>query len=117
MSKHTKGPWFTRYCDDDYHQCMTVISNKNYGPSNTGLYDDASDTIAIVYHQLSPYVGTNHRPDEHDANVKLITAAPELLEVLEAIIERWDTPLWKDVPHTATYINAARLVVAKAKGE
>ena len=41
----------------------------------------------------------------------------ELLEVLEAIIERWDTPLWKDVPHTGNYINAARIVVAKAKGE
>ena len=41
----------------------------------------------------------------------------ELLNALEAIIERWDTPLWKDVPHTAEYIDAARLIVAKAKGE
>lgn len=41
----------------------------------------------------------------------------ELLKALEAIIERWDTPLWKDVPHTGNYINAARLVVAKVKGE
>ena len=41
----------------------------------------------------------------------------ELLKALEAIIERWDTPLWKDVPHTGNYINAARIVVAKAKGE
>ena len=41
----------------------------------------------------------------------------ELLEALEAIIARWDSPLWKDVPNTARYINAARLVVAKAKGE
>ena len=41
----------------------------------------------------------------------------ELLEALEAIIERWDTPLWKDVPHTGNYINAARIVVAKVKGE
>lgn len=46
-----------------------------------------------------------------------MAAADELLKALEAIIERWDTPLWKDVPHTATYINAARLVIAKAKGE
>ena len=41
----------------------------------------------------------------------------ELLEALETIIERWDTPLWKDVPHTAECINAARLIVAKAKEE
>ena len=41
----------------------------------------------------------------------------DLVEVLEDIIERWDTPLWKDVPHTAEYIDAARFVLAKAKGE
>ena len=39
----------------------------------------------------------------------------DLVEVLEDIIERWDTPLWKDVPHTAEYIDAARFVLAKAK--
>ena len=41
----------------------------------------------------------------------------ELVDVLEAIIARWDTPLWKDVPNTARYINAARSIVHKAKGE
>ena len=41
----------------------------------------------------------------------------DLVDVLEDIIERWDTPLWKDVPHTAEYIDAARFVLAKAKGE
>ena len=41
----------------------------------------------------------------------------DLVEVLEDIIERWDTPLWKDVPHTAEYIDAARFVLAKTKGE
>ena len=46
-----------------------------------------------------------------------MAAANELLDSLEAIIERWDTPLWKDAPNTGNYINAARLVVAKAKGE
>ena len=39
----------------------------------------------------------------------------DLVDVLEDIIERWDTPLWKDVPHTAKYIDAARFVLAKAK--
>jgi len=86
MSKHTPGPWFTRYCDDDYHQCMTVISSKNYGPSNTGLYDNEPDTIAIVYHQLDPYVGTDHHPDERNSNIRLIASAPDLLKSLEAVV-------------------------------
>ena len=32
---------------------------------------------------------------------KLRTAA-------QAVVERWDTPLWKDAPATAIYINALR---------
>ena len=53
---------------------------------------------------------------KHEAD-SLKEQRDELLNALEAIIERWDTPLWKDVPHTAECINAARLIVAKAKGE
>ena len=41
----------------------------------------------------------------------------ELVGMLETIIARWDSPLWKDVPNTAACINSARLVVAKAKGK
>ena len=45
------------------------------------------------------------------------TQRDELLNALEAIIERWDTPLWKDAPPAVKYIDAARLIVAKVKGE
>ena len=31
-----------------------------------------------------------------------------LREAAQAVVDRWDTPLWKDVPATATYINALR---------
>ena len=40
----------------------------------------------------------------------------QLVAMLEVIINRWDSPLWNDVPTTARYINAARSIVHKAKG-
>lgn len=52
------------------------------------------------------------------AQTQLATMAhqrDELLAAAQAVIERWDTPLWKDVPATAEYINALRSAVAKAK--
>ena len=33
----------------------------------------------------------------------------------EAVVERWDTPLWKDAPATAGYINALRAAVEARK--
>lgn len=32
----------------------------------------------------------------------------ELEQAAQAVIDRWDTPLWKDVPATAEYINKLR---------
>ena len=53
--------------------------------------------------------------EPYDAH--LIAAAPELYETLEAIIARWDTPLWKDIEPTAVFINKGRAALAKARGE
>lgn len=39
----------------------------------------------------------------------------ELVEAADALIDRWDSPLWKDLPHTAEYINKLRDVVDKTK--
>ncbi len=36
------------------------------------------------------------------------TDAGELIEAARAIIERWETPLWKDATYTAGYINRLR---------
>ena len=32
----------------------------------------------------------------------------ELLSAAKAVIERWDSPLWKDLPHTGEFINRLR---------
>lgn len=66
-------------------------------PANKCLDPDA-DTI-------------EHHPDL----VKAAEQRDELLAAAQAMIDRWDTPLWKDVPSTAEYINALRNAVAKVK--
>lgn len=38
-----------------------------------------------------------------------------LLTAAQAVIDRWDTPLWKDVPATAEFINELRVAVARVK--
>lgn len=40
-----------------------------------------------------------------------VSAEDSLLAAAEAVVERWDTPLWKDAPATAGYINALRAAV------
>lgn len=40
----------------------------------------------------------------------------ELEEKVQAVVDRWETPLWKDVPSTAIYIYALRDTLNKHKG-
>jgi hypothetical protein len=47
----------------------------------------------------------------------LMAAAPELLAAAVAVVERWDTPTWKDAPATGAFINGLRKAIAKATGE
>lgn len=39
----------------------------------------------------------------------------ELLAAGKALVERWDSPLWKDQPHTGEFIARLRDAVAKAE--
>lgn len=38
-----------------------------------------------------------------------------LIKAAKSIVKRWDTPLWKDAPATATYILALRKAIKQAK--
>ena len=40
-----------------------------------------------------------------------------LIDAAQAVIDRWETPMWKDVPPTADYIYRLRDAVVAAKGE
>jgi len=37
-----------------------------------------------------------------------LSAVYELRTAAQAVVDRWDTPLWKDVPHTGEYIARLR---------
>ena len=37
----------------------------------------------------------------------------DLREAAQALVDRWDTPLWKDAPHTGVFIDALRAALAQ----
>ena len=104
MSKHTPGPWEILNSGD--------IFGPAGGNSGDGVMADASDgwQIAEVGHYLT-FVDNDlvELGDEvREANMRLIAAAPELLESLEYAV--------KQVPELGTVPGIAA-AIAKAKGE
>lgn len=41
----------------------------------------------------------------------------KLIEAAKAVIDRWYSPLWKDLPHTGEFINRLREAVADSSCE
>ena len=37
----------------------------------------------------------------------------DLRKAAQDLVDRWDTPLWKDAPHTGTFIDALRVALAQ----
>jgi hypothetical protein len=85
-TQHTPGPWkFGSISNGDFYK-RNIAGADGYHVALTSSRDDA----------------------EVDANARLIAAAPELLEALQAII---DTGL------STSKIGAAKIAIAKATGE
>jgi len=103
-TKHTPGPW--RISGES---ATTVQADYRAINSEGGVLI----ATALGY----PNSGYFPSDDEATANAALIAAAPELLEAAEGIVSRWDSPLWKDQPHTGIFIDRLRAAIAKAKGE
>lgn len=107
MSKHTPGPWYMdakgsiwrRPISDLYENGGGVLGDKPLATVWRGWYGEGEQGFPVV------------------ANARLIAAAPELLEAAERVVERWDSPAWKDQPHTGVFIYQLRAAIAKAKGE
>ena len=93
MSGHTPGPW-------------TFYDDSNDGKTNRIEIVAIGKTIAHIYHSV---------PAKDLPNARLIAAAPELLEALEAICDEFDN----DDDFSARQIawHAGRAAIAKAKGE
>ena len=91
MADHTKEPWL---CDKRTVYALNEKSGRIFSEFVQGCHTSGS---------------------EIEANVRMIAAAPELLDAAIAVIERWDSPLWKDLPATAEYIGRLRQAVARAQ--
>jgi hypothetical protein len=83
MSAHTKGPWTA--CDPDFFGDITIN-----GP-------DGGLAIAAVYNGEMRWLAG--QLEEHQANARLMAAAPDLLRALQ------DLDAWGNTPTDAT--NAA----------
>ena len=87
-TKHTPGPWVEKYGT---------------------LYGSNGEKVVCSSNGLA-FGSVNSWPDAA-ANARLIAAAPELLEALQAIISDMDSEFGTDYDY-----NKARAVIAKATG-
>jgi len=109
MTDFTKGPWVVDALETAGHIKSLATPN---GPTPT----------VAKYRIFSDYPGFKHKRDEESANARLIAAAPEMLEALEAslkwtvqLITSGDAGFW-DVDEDENVIQM-RKAIAKAKGE
>lgn len=100
-AKHTPGPWTLETVTTAVGICHKI------GPFPPRRPDDVTTRSACLYADYPS--GCNPADEELKANARLIAAAPELLEALEAITEPYDTSLPE--------YKVARAAIAKAKGE
>ena len=89
---HTPGPWHYRRGDEWSHSVVTHHGTLPDGSQNCW-------TVADINKMREP---------EHEANARLIAAAPELLEALKRLLTDEDYPQAERV---------ARAAIAKATGE
>jgi hypothetical protein len=102
--RHTPEPWTAGGCS---------------------IYDANGHFVA----ELSEACLLGHTADQVEANTNHIAACVNALagkdpegvadavEAFRAIIERWDTPLWKDAEPTAVVIARGRAALAKLEGK
>ena len=102
-TKHTPGPWRIS------GESATIVQTDDRAINSEG---------GVLIARALGYPNSGYFPsdDEATGNAALIAAAPELLEAAEGIVSRWDSPLWKDQPHTGIFIDRLRAAIAKAKG-
>jgi len=111
MSKHTPGPWEVYH--NGYHDTWSVEGG---GDIVADLWRLAEET-----HNRHP-----HFEDDCEANARLISAAPDLLQACEGamrIIDLWSPPHPPSREHEREYWALAVMrdrfiaAIAKAKGE
>lgn len=102
QNKHTQGPW--RYDKDR----SSIMAKSDYidGETEEEIFDLTASCGCV---------GNNFY--ETDANILLITAAPELLEALEDLLDCVPDRDGYTDESNETLINKAKKAINKAKGE
>lgn len=112
--KGTPSPW--KMCGEDRGGC---VCGQIWGDTNSV----EQRPVATCHHHACKRAECvdmpNPRREEQQANMRLIAAAPELLEACEALLVEWEvmerlqgTHGWKEVA-----VDRAANAIAKAKGE
>jgi len=51
-----------------------------------------------------------------DAAIEALEKLGRLTDAAQAVVDRWETPFWKQVEHTGVYIAALRKALEEVKG-
>ena len=110
--KWTPGEW--TLCNNGKCTCKHVYSHKADQHVATGrpiacVHGEWGDAPDMIYGEV--------RQEQIDANARLIAAAPELYEALEAMVAAWHTRYCDDGPDLDEIEQRARAALAKARGE
>lgn len=99
MTNHTTGPW---KCDG------TTVNGRGEVKDKTG------SRVSFDIYDATDWPGDE---DEGLANAHLISAAPEMLEMLEMLLDRNLVTTVAEISLPSRFLDRCREVVAKAKGE
>ena len=105
MSKHTPGPWFVNLAGSERNWQFVYDECYVYAPGS------GVDDVAVAATIADPLTG---KPSEADA--RLISAAPELLEALEDADE-WICGLLSEQSTGGERLQAIRAAITKAKAK
>lgn len=109
-----------------YHKAAEVLSNTPEAPSSDKS-DDRREALEAYKRLKNDLYDFWRGKDASDKKIEqyynddlLIRAAlsqpddvGELVSKAKAVVDRWDTPKWKDEPHTAEFINDLRKALSK----
>ena len=82
----------------------------DYEPETTDEYVFMGNMLKAAIAKLPLGVKIGAQPDHSEQHLELVSAA-------RAVVERWDTPLWKDAPATAGFINRLRDALPAIEGK
>lgn len=137
MSKHTPGPW--RWELNEKHKSLhlvggrpqfdlTILQPVRWGMSSATLFirDTAYDGMNLLHklHErrdwISPFEGRKHHvdwcADVTHPDMRLIAAAPDLLEVLQSVADYFDGPTAWTQEQEDLLRGRLHAVIAKAAG-